>query len=249
MQTLRQILVCASLAALCLFLGFATYGVWIITGVAEQLPERMEAAVIETRGQLLAQITTTSDDLLKHLTALELRTDARLGSIQADARLELAATRELVATRLDASLARADTALGEVHALRSDLRPSLDNLAGISEHALHVSAHTDEATAILFARNALPAQLLGVLGATKVTMGQTAETMRDIQRATPQMIATWQEIGVDAHSVTVNIKRLTAPHWYDRALGYGATALRIYRDLNPGFNITFGANQAVGSKP
>ncbi len=144
MQTIRQILVCASLAALCAFLGFATYGVWIITGVAGQLPERLDAAIVETRGALLGEVADTRVELLKHLTALEKRTDARLGSIQADARLELAATRELVATRLDASLARVDAALGEIHGIREDVMPALADLRVTLQHASSVAAQVDD---------------------------------------------------------------------------------------------------------
>jgi len=79
-------------------------------------------------------------------------------------------------------------AVRQLDGLHADLKPSID-------HANSITAHADEATAILFRRDALPAQVLGVLGGAKVTLGQTAETMRDIQRATPGFIATWQQIG------------------------------------------------------
>ncbi len=230
MPTCRSILACLALATLCALLGFATYGVWIITGVAEQLPERMEAAVLETRGALLGEVADTRVEVLKHFDRLERRADSRLGKIEADATNELAATRELVATRLDASLARVDTALGEIHGLHGELTPSLLLLSNIAKNTEQITAHTNEATTILFARNALPAQLLGVLGATKVTMGQTAETMRDIQRAMPATLLTWQRIGANVDQTSANIARISKPHWYDNLLkgagvGLGGAAI------------------------
>ena len=38
--------------------------------------------------------------------------------------------------------------------------------------------------------------------AAKVTLGQTAETMRDVQRATPRMLSTWDEIGANVQATT-----------------------------------------------
>ncbi len=133
MSMCRLILACLALAALTAFLAVAAFGVWIITGVAEQLPERMEAAVLETRGALLGEVADTRVELLRHLTALELRTDSRLGKIESDARLELEATRELVATRLDASLARVDVALAQTSGLVSEISPVLVHSASVAK--------------------------------------------------------------------------------------------------------------------
>jgi len=72
--------------------------------------------------------------------------------------------------RVGDTLGRVDVTLAQVDALRADLKPTLENAASIT-------AHANEASAILFRRDALPAQLLGLTGAAKVTLGQTAETM------------------------------------------------------------------------
>jgi hypothetical protein len=54
------------------------------------------------------------------------------------------------------------------------LKPTFDNAAAIT-------AQVRDASAILLRHDALPAQLLGLTDAAKVTLGQTAETMRDTQ--------------------------------------------------------------------
>lgn len=98
--------------------------------------------------------------------------------------------------RLGDTLARVDTALDTIEALRQDLQPTLANAQAITDHA-------NEASAVLFRRDALPAQLLGLTAAAKVTLGQTATAMRDIQRATPQMLTTWNEIGANVKATTL----------------------------------------------
>jgi hypothetical protein len=54
------------------------------------------------------------------------------------------------------------------------LKPTFDNAAAIT-------AQVRDSSAILLRLDALPAQLLGLTDAAKVTLGQTAETMRDTQ--------------------------------------------------------------------
>ena len=54
------------------------------------------------------------------------------------------------------------------------MKPTFDNAAAIT-------AQVRDASAILLRLDALPDQLLGLTEAAKVTLGQTAETMRDTQ--------------------------------------------------------------------
>lgn len=192
----REVLICSSLAALTALLITATAFVCIATEVVSRLPQEINGAILETRAQVLGQLADLEHDTLKHLTALEAKADGRLGSIQADVTQQLARTVDTANAQLTGTLGRVDAALAEVHQLRSDVGPIL-------AHATNITAHADEATTILFRRDALPAQILGVLGATKVTMGETAQTMRDIQRAAPQMIG-----GVDR--IVANSDRTSA---------------------------------------
>jgi ABC-type transporter Mla subunit MlaD len=132
------------------------------------------AEVQATRGDLISQLTSAREDLLG-------RTDRQVSALRGDVMGEVVEIRETADRRLGDTLARVDTALTTMNALHDDLKPTLDNAAAIT-------AHAKDASAILLRRDALPAQLLGVTAAAKVTLGQTAETMRDIQRATPDIV-------------------------------------------------------------
>jgi hypothetical protein len=123
------------------------------------------------------------------------RMDAQLTALQTRLFSEVGQTREMLDRRTGDALARVDRAIGTVEALRADLQPTLSNVRDIS-------AHANEASAVLLRRDALPAQLLGLTAATKVTLGQTATTMRIIQQATPELVATAQEIGDNVKETT-----------------------------------------------
>ena len=88
-------------------------------------------------------------------------------------------------------------------------------------------------------------QLLGLVAASKVTAGETAQTMRDVRSAVPSFITQGQRISANVDTATAqfsgvatNLNRLTKPKWYDRLLGYGLNGVVIYRDLNPVTSLT-----------
>ena len=88
-------------------------------------------------------------------------------------------------------------------------------------------------------------QLLGLVAASKVTAGETAQTMRDFRSVVPSFITQGQRISANVDMATLqfsgvasNLNRLTKPKWYDRLLGYGLNGVVIYRDLNPVTSLT-----------
>jgi hypothetical protein len=95
---------------------------------------------------------------------------------------------------------RGREALQQVRELRADLQPTLANAASIT-------AHADGAAAILFRRDALPAQLLGVTAAAKVALGETAQTMRTINDAAPAIAANVQR-ATDESAITAQQTRI-----------------------------------------
>jgi len=185
MQRLKLALSCALSAALA---GVAVQAALLLhaaTVAARALPVAVCAEIQATRGALVAEIDATRADLISQVDAARkdvlAKADGQLTALQAQSFQQIADFRDVADRRLGDTLARVDTALGTVDALRADLQPTIANAASIS-------SHVNEASAILFRRDALPAQLLGVTAAAKVTLGQTAETMRDIQRATPEIV-------------------------------------------------------------
>ena len=199
LQRLRLALWCALLAAVT---GVAAQAILLLqaaTVAARALPGAVSAELQTTRTAFVAQVQAVRGDLTGQVESarkdLLSRAEGQVASLRTDVMGELAQISKSADHRLGDTLTRVDTALGEVEELRGDLKPTLENAASITSHA-------NEASAILFRRDALPAQLLGLTGAAKVTLGQTAETMRDIQRATPQMLATWSEIGGNVKATT-----------------------------------------------
>jgi len=152
-----------------------------VTGVVAAVPSQIQA----TRAALVAEIQATRSDLTSQVESTRKdmlgRTERQVAALRGDVMGEVAEIRKVADRRLGDTLGRVDAALVQVDALRADLKPTLENAASIT-------AHANEASAILFRRDALPAQLLGLTAAAKVTLGQTAETMRDIQRATPEIV-------------------------------------------------------------
>jgi len=182
MQTLKTALTCVLLAVLAAVGVSALLLVRNTTAVVAAMPAEIQATraalvaeIQATRGDLTSQVQSAREDLLD-------RADRQVSAVRGDVMGEVAQIREAADRRVGDTLRRADTALGTMNVLRDDLKPTIENVAAIT-------AQAKEASAILFRRDALPAQLLGLTAAAKVTLGQTAETMRDIQRATPEIVA------------------------------------------------------------
>jgi hypothetical protein len=100
----------------------------------------------------------------------------QVAALRTDTLAEVAEFRETADRRIGDTLARVDTALGIVEGVRADLKPVLDGAAALE-------ADTDKTVTDLHP------QLLGLVAAGKVTAGEAATTMREIQRATPEIVA------------------------------------------------------------
>jgi ABC-type transporter Mla subunit MlaD len=211
MQTLKNALSCALLAALgavaiAVFLLIRTTAA-VVAAVPVEIQATREALVSEigvTRGVLIGEVHSAREDLLG-------RTDRQVTALRGDVTADLALIEEAADRRLGDTLGRMDAALGTVNAIHDELKPTFENTAAIT-------AQAREASVVLLRRDALPAQLLGVTAAAKVTLGQTAETMRDIQRATPEIVdnikATTEastEASKNTAQVMANLAKATKP--------------------------------------
>lgn len=195
MHKLKTALICVLLAVLIAVGTSVLLLVRTATAVVAAFPGEVQA----TRAALIDQIQATRSDLTNEVASaredLLGRTERQVSALRGDVIGEVAEIRKAADRRVGEALGRVDTVLATVDALHDDLKPTLDNAAAITTQA-------KDASTVLLRRDALPAQLLGLTGAAKVTLGQTAETMRDIQRATPQMLATWNEIGTNVKATT-----------------------------------------------
>jgi hypothetical protein len=162
---------CASILwrlALTALLGIMAYFAFQFGQHAASWTERViDRQADKTRAELSKSVTDSRKDILREVAALRKDTMRQMDDLRTTADARIAA----IAASADAQLARTNDT---VAALRSDLRPTLAHMEAIT-------AHADEASGILLARNALPAQLLGVTAAAKVTLGETAQTMRTVR--------------------------------------------------------------------
>lgn len=228
MKILRDVCVCTLLTALT---GVAVCTIQLVrtaTATIAVLPAEVSA----TRAALLAEIREARKDVLA-------RSDRQVAAMRHGVLAEVAEIRTAADRRVGDTLARADVALGTVDGIRRDFGPVLD--------AAHDTLHDADRTVA-----DLHPQLLGLVAASKVTAGETAQTMRSFRDAVPNFIAQGNAIAGNVNTATVefsgvatNLNRLTKPKWYDRLLGYGLNGAILYRNLNPVTNVTMTATQLL----
>ena len=128
MQRLRSALSCALLAALT---GVAVQAILLLhaaTGAARALPAAVSAEIDATRADLINQIEAARKDLLG-------KADAQLSTIQSESFRQITEFRSVADRRLGDTLARADTALRTVEALRNDVKPAVDGAVALESDA------------------------------------------------------------------------------------------------------------------
>jgi hypothetical protein len=225
--------------ALALLLVALAWQVWNLRNAPAWIEAQIEREGDATRAAALCAISDTRVALLAEIDGLRKDALEQASGLRSDARGALAG----IAQKADDRMAGLNTTLdNQLSALRASLGPSLD-------HVTAVTARADEASAVLLRRDALPAQILGVTAAAKVTLGETAQTMRTIRVAAPQFVKSGQQVAVNANRIAGNINRLTKPRWYDRLLGYGLNGAILFRELHPAANLAVQGARIVSSRP
>lgn len=188
-----------------------------------ELPIEARAA----RADLVDELEATRHELLAEL-------NLQAKDIRGDASTQIAAMRQmvdqrtgdalaLVDRRADALTAAADAQLDAANAtlagIRTDLSPALQN-------SQRLIADTDKAV------NDLHPQLLGLVAASKVTAGETAQTMRQVKDATPAMVQSVQSVAKSFDGIAADVKKeaddITKPKtWWQKVLGPVYTAVRL----------------------
>ncbi len=196
MKTVQQLLICALLAALT---ALAAYAILLLEAARATLTA-LPSGIAATRAALVGEVACARTELLS-------LADRQLTTLQTSANAQIAGFRQTADRRLGDSLERVDRALVSVEGLRSDLKPILANTA-------RITARTDEAAAVLFQRDALPAQALGLIAAAKVTAGETAQTIRTVRDAAPKLAVSAESVGSsaagiarDTHSITASLAK------------------------------------------
>ena len=246
MKTFQQILVCAFLAALTalvlcaiLLLRAATATVAAIPGQLEATRRELVGVVEAARKDLTAQVESARQDVLT-------RSERQSAALRTDVMAEVAEIRKMADRRLGDTLARADTALGTVEALRRNFQPVLDNSAAIAAQvnaSLPLFLDCDHNVDCVFNR---------YVGASKgieraaLNLGQASTTFSS---ALPGLVRNADSLVADSAATANNIRRLTTPKWYDRLIGYGLNGVVIYRNLNPVTSLAITGAQVLSARP
>jgi hypothetical protein len=235
MKTVQQIFVCALLAALT-----------VLAAAAVRVVNAVPGEIAATRSALTGEIAATRRDLNAQLRNIAARTERQAAALRIDTLAEVDEIRQTADRRIGDTLARADAALGTLEGVRQDLKPALENSAAITgqvNEALPLFLDCDHNPDCVFNR---------YVGASKgieraaLNFGQASA---DVRNAVPQMLATWNQIGVGVAGTAANLDRLTKPHWYDRLIGYGLNGVVIYRNLNPATNVMVKGAQFLSGRP
>lgn len=235
MKTVQRVFVCAFLASL-------TALVWSVVLVVRAVPAEMRA----TRAALLGEVDATRRDLNGQLRRLQDRSDRQITTLREQTLAEVEEMRQTADRRIGDTLARADAAIGTLEGVRQDLRPTLENSAAVTAQvnsALPLFLDCDHNPDCVFNR------YVGASKGIERAAMNFSQTTTDVRNAVPQMLATWNQIGVGVADTASNLDRLTKPHWYDRLIGYGLNGVIIYRNLNPVTNLTVKGAQLLSTRP
>jgi methyl-accepting chemotaxis protein len=158
-----------------------------------------------TRAVLVAQIAVTRADLLAEI-------DKQASAIRKDA------TAQVSALRTD-TLALLDKRTGELLTMAdSRATEATGALARLEQDVVPIAADTDATVALL------RPQALGLLAAAKVTVGETAQTMRTVRDAAPELTRSAQRVGDSAAGIAADVQReadsiVRPKHWWEKILG------------------------------
>lgn len=177
-----------SVLVLCLtaaiFLVVLSYSVYQIPGI-------LDRQLTSSRNQVEAMVTHEAAEARKlvdrEIGQTLLRVDRATALIDVrssealaqtvEVRLSAQAALDKIESDANARLSEVTDSVAEIAKIRQDLSPTIEGLN------------------LLMARNALPAQMLGLVAAGKVTLGETAQAAKEIRISVPNILATVQDIG------------------------------------------------------
>jgi hypothetical protein len=201
MQRLRLALSCALLAALT---GVAVQAVLLLhaaTVAARVLPSAVSVEIQATRAALAAEIAATRADLINQVEAARKdllgKTDAQFSTIQSESFRQITEFRSVADRRLGDTLARADTALRTVEALRNDVKPAIDGAVALESDA------KDSWDDVYWDVKAL-------VGSATVAARGVAETSDAVGKAAPKLAESAVGIGKSADAIAADVHTATS---------------------------------------
>ena len=245
MKTVRQVFICALLAALIALAVAVTIFVRAATATVAAVP----AEIRLTRAALVHQADAARQDLSNQLAAARVAaftlSDRQATAFRTGILAQTAGFGDAASRQLGGTLSRIDTALATTTSLERELRPTLRHSADIAaqiDDSLPMFLDCDHNPDCVFNR------YVGVSRGIETAATDVSGMSRDFRRDWPAYLKTWQDIGVQTDGFVANMNRLTRPRWYDRLIGYTLNGVVIYRSLNPVGAAVTGA-QILSSRP
>ena len=201
MQRFRLALSCALLAA---FTGVAVQAVLLLhaaTVATRALPSAVSVEIQATRAALVAEINATRAELSNQVEAARKdllgKADAQLNTIQSESFRQITEFRSLADRRLGDTLARADTALRTVEALRNDVKPAVDGAVALESDA------KDSWDDVYWDVKAL-------VGSATVAARGVAETSEAVGKAAPKLAESAVGIGKSTDAIAADVHTATS---------------------------------------
>ena len=201
MQRFRLALSCALLAALT---GVAVQAILLLhaaTGAARALPVAVSLEIQATRAALVAEINATRADLINQVEAARKdllgKADAQFSTIQSESFRQITEFRSMADRRLGDTLARADTALRTVEALRNDVKPAVDGAVALESDA------KDSWDDVYWDVKAL-------VGSATVAARGVAETSEAVGKAAPKLAESAVGIGKSTDAIAADVHTATS---------------------------------------
>ena len=223
MQRLKMVCLCALLASL----AFATCEAALLLRSARRATDAMPSAVS-------GQIDSIELALAGQLTAIRADTIALIDKRTGQALSIVDRRAGDTLARLDTLSMRADAQLTTINAVARDL--SVQTAATLAGVRSDLQPTFTEAQTLLATSNRTVAdlhpQLLGLVAASKVTAGETAQTMREVKNAAPKMVDSVEHIAASADGIAADAKleadEVTKPKkWWQKILGPLYTVARL----------------------
>ena len=197
MQRLKAALTCVLLAALIVLSVSVVLLVRTTTAVVAAVPGEIQA----TRAALVAEINATRADLLNQIQAARKdllgKADAQFSTIQSESFRQISEFRSMADRRMGDTLARADTALRTVEALRNDLKPAVDGAVALESDA------KDSWDDVYWDVKAL-------VGSATVAARGVAETSEAVGKAAPKLAESAVGIGKSTDAIAADVHTATA---------------------------------------
>ena len=201
MQRFRLALSCALLAALT---GVAVQAILLLhaaTVAARVLPGAVSSDLQATRAALVAELNATRADLSNQVEAARKdllgKADAQLSTIQSESFRQITEFRSVADRRLGDTLARADTALRTVEALRNDVKPAVDGAVALESDAKD-------------SWNDMYWDVKALVGSATVAARGVAETSEAVGKAAPKLAESAVSIGKSTDGIAADVHTATS---------------------------------------